>query len=49
LFWTAARADNEASMREVMLIAAAAALGTYFMVSPSAFNELLAWIFQLAR
>jgi hypothetical protein len=36
-------------MREVWLIAAVATLGTFFMVSPSAFPDLLAWITQLAR
>jgi hypothetical protein len=31
-------------MREVWLIAPVAAVGTYFMVSPSALQDLLAWI-----
>jgi hypothetical protein len=36
-------------MREVWLIAAVAALGTYFIVTPGAFNDLLAWITHITR
>jgi hypothetical protein len=36
-------------MREVLLIAAVVALGTFFMVSPRVFPDLLNWITQITR
>jgi hypothetical protein len=36
-------------MREVMLLTAMAGLGVYFMVHPSGFHDLLAWITQMPR
>jgi hypothetical protein len=36
-------------MREVLLIAAVAALGAYFMTHPREFHDLLNWITQITR